>query len=548
VAALFFAVCPWAVAFSRKIWQVTFVPLLTLAFVGLVISALVTGADASPSKGRQWHLAWAIFVFALLVQVHPSALSLAPALLLWLIVFWRRVRLVPLLIGGMAGALTAVPFLVHQSQRGWLALTALKSLSAATWDLSALRLAWEAIAGRSIHALAGDAYPLLQVVPDLDRAFSLVGWLTVGASIWLLWRIVRNWRASEAHRRETAQVDLVLLSWLTIPVVLSLRHSLDLYLHFFALVVPAAYLIIGRAAQGLFGARATDAASQPQSKPRMRLWSIIAAAGLSLLAAAQVLALILMAQFVSNHDTPGGFGTPLGRYLDVGAKAVDAARRGNAAEILVVGQGDSTAVDEVPAVFDVILRGKVAYRFVNGESAAVFPQHQVLALLTPEAGVAARWYEKWPSQDLKQGYQLVMLDGSWPQYGLGPVGGPRLFENGIEFQGYRWEPYQANRIWLLWQVLWESPDDTHFFARLLDKEGRFLGQQDSEGYPSASRRKGDRVISKFDITASDGNVAESAQAEAGLYLYPNVVNVPVINQTGQAISDVVILGPVSWEQ
>jgi predicted membrane-bound mannosyltransferase len=70
VAALLFAVSPWSVAFSRKIWQVAFVPLLTLAFVGLAVSALV--------EGQRWRLAWALVVYALLVQVHPSAVSLWP--------------------------------------------------------------------------------------------------------------------------------------------------------------------------------------------------------------------------------------------------------------------------------------------------------------------------------------------------------------------------------------------------------------------------------------------------------------------------------------
>jgi len=566
VAALLFAVSPWAVAFSRKIWQVTFVPLLALAFAGLVISALVLGGEVSPSRGRQWHLAGAIVVFALLVQVHPSAVSLAPVLLLWLIIFWRRVRLGPLLVGCAAGALTAVPFLIHQIQNGWPVLTALESLPAATWDVSAIRLAWEAIAGRSIYSLAGDAYPWLRTVPQLGRVFSLVGWLTVGTSLWLCWRIIGNWRAAEAYRRQTAQVDLVLLSWLVIPIVFNLRHSLDLYLHFFALIMPAAYLVIGRAAESLAGASAAYAATQPQATRQGRFLGIMGATGVGLLAAAQVVALVLMARFVASHDTPGGFGTPLIRYQEVGTEAVEAAKSGNAAEVLVVGRGDSTVVDEMPAVFDVMLRGKVAYRFVDGESAAVFPPHRALALLTPGAGVAARWYELWPARNLEPGYRLVTLDGSWPKDLLEPVAGPRLFENGIELQGYRWEPGQeeqaeaesqsalaggdlaGGRLWMLWQVLWENPEDSHFFARLLGKEGQFWGQQDSEGYPTAYRRRGDRIVSKFDITNVDKSLAEPTRAEAGIYFYPQVVNAPVIDETGKAVGQVVTIEPLRGER
>ena len=120
LAAGLLAVNPWAVAFSRKIWQVTFVPLLALLFVGLAISALV--------GRRHRNLAWALAVYAVLVQVHPSAIGLAPALLLWLLLFWREVRLGPLLAGGGLGLLSALPFLAHQVQSGWPAWRALQNL------------------------------------------------------------------------------------------------------------------------------------------------------------------------------------------------------------------------------------------------------------------------------------------------------------------------------------------------------------------------------------------------------------------------------------
>jgi hypothetical protein len=102
----------------------------------------------------------------------------------------------------------------------------------------------------------------------------------------------------------------------------------------------------------------------------------------------------------------------------------------------------------------------------------------------------------------------------------------------------------GGHFWLLWQVLWESPGDTHFFARLVDKEGQFWGQQDSEGYPAAFRRRGDRVVSKFDITKSGDSMADPARAEAGIYQYPQVLNVPVIDEGGKAMGDVVTMGPL----
>ncbi len=544
---LIFAVSPWSVAFSRKIWQVAFVPLLTLGFIGLLVSALVEEPDSNPSKRRQWRLAWSILVYALLVQVHPSAIALVPAWALWLIVFWRRVKLGPLVIGGLLGILTTAPFLLHQTQSGWPALASLRSLQGAAWDLSSVQLSWEAISGRSIHALAGDAFPLLKTVPKLGRLFNLLGWMAVGASLCLIWRTITRWQATELWEKQAARVDFVLLSWLLVPIAFNLRHSLDLHLHFFALVAPAAYLIIGRGAEQI-----VDTA-----KSRIPKWfrPLVAAgaAVLGVLALFQVLAIILMGRFVATHDTPGGFGLPLAHYLKAADETIEMAHRTNAAEVLVVGQGDSVVVDPTPAIFDVLLRGRVAYRFVDGESAAVFPANRSVVLLSPHSGEAAEWYGAWPAHQLQDGYRLVALDGSWPQdhpqavASLEPIAGPRTFQNGIEFQNYAWQRDQEGRgrLWLQWQVLWLSPENTHFYAQVLDPVEQQWGQQDSVGYPTESRRKGDRTLTKFDISKEQGMAGDPYWGRAGLYLYPQVVPIPVIDETGSPVGDAVVVGPLS---
>ena len=538
IAATLLACSPWAVAFSRKIWQVTFVPLLTLLFVALVFSALV--------QERHWHLAWALFVFALLVQVHPSAISLAPALLLWLLLFWRALRLAPLLVGGLLGILSALPFLIFQIRSGWPLLAAYGDLPPSRWDLSAAQLAWEAITGQGIHALAGEAYPLLRVVPQLDQMFNLVGWLVALAALWLAWRTAREWRASETRQRQSARLNLILLTWLVVPVVFNLRHSLDLHLHFFALLLPVAYLLIGRAAQSLL---VTLASGPVQWVLRWGSTAILLA-----LALAQVTALLLMARFVASHETPGGFGTPLGRYKEVADQAVARVGREGAAEVLVIGDGDSVVVDATPAIFDVLLRDRVSYRFVDGPTTAVFPPGRTVALLTPGAGEGAAWYQAWPVteargavEDYYGGYWLVNLDGSWPQAELEPIQGLRLFENGIELQGYQWQgdlqPGDQARLWLLWQVLWQSPENSHFSIQVLDAAGQQWAQQDSVGYPLAYRRKGDRILSAFDITIPQDVPQGPYETRVGVYLYPQVVNVPLVDGAGNPAGYVVPLGP-----
>jgi hypothetical protein len=399
------------------------------------------------------------------------------------------------------------------------------------------------ITGRGIHALAGDAYPLLELVPQLGWFFNLVGWMTIGGVLGLTWRMVRAWKDEDPEDQAAARIDLMLLSWLFIPILFNLRHSMELHLHFFALVAPAAYLLVGRAAEALAHASWARAGSWGQA---LKIAGLVALGTVGL---AQVVALGLMARFVDQHQTPNGFGVALGHYMAVADEAVATAVEADAAEVLVVGPGDSVVVDEIPAIFDVLLRGRVPYRFVDGHSTALFPPHRALALLSPEAGEATIWYADWPHRQVGDGYTQVVLDGSWPQHGLEPVPGPRILENGIELQSYAWE-IQAGELegpfWLLWQVLWLDPDNAHFFVHMLNEGGEVWGQGDGVGYPTANRRKGDRAITGFDITHG-GTVSPGPLhwARIGMYLYPEVVNIPVIDGQGNRVGDAVVVGPLS---
>jgi hypothetical protein len=531
VAALLFAASPWLVLFNRKVWQIAFVPALALVFVGLVISALV--------EGRRWHLAWALAVYALLVQVHPSAVSLAVALLLWLVVFRRQVKLGPLALGGALGMATAVPFLIYQVREGWPLLAALQVMPQAVTDLEAVRLAWKAITGSDIHALAGEAYHLLGIVPQLAWTFHLVGCLVIGGFAVLVWRVLRDWQSADAERNRAARVDLVLISWLAVPVLFNLRHSLDLHLHSFALIAPAAFLIVGRAVDVL----AREGSQQPSGILRGIRTAGLATAGL--LAVLQVVALVLMARFVANNDTTGGFGRPLGQYLAIAGRVVEAVNEGDAAEVLIVGQGDLPATDATPAIFDALLWGRTTYRFVDGRSTAVFPPHPAVALIAPQTGDGAALYNSWPAEELPGGYRLAHLDGSWPSDNLEPLHGPRTFENGVELQGYRWQgsavPAGDVSLWLLWQVLWLSSDNTHFFVHLLNEEGQQMGQQDAEGYPTAYRKRGDRILSKFQVSIAEQAVPGPYQAKVGVYLYPEVVNLSLLDGAGNPVGEAVVI-------
>ena len=532
--ALILAASPWAVLFSRKIWQIAFVPALALAFVACAISGLVLG--------RRWCLCASIVAYAILAQVHPSAISLAPALLLWLILCWRKELAIPLIAGGVLGVCSAFPFLLHQIQTGWQAVSSVRGLDSALWDFSALRVAWNVATGQGIEALAGASHPLLKTVPGLSRLFGIGGGLLAAAALGLSWRAARTWRAPESSVRRCARVDIILVSWLIAPILFNLRHTLDLQLHFFAILLPATCLITARALDLLLP-QAGEAAKR--GVRFRRPLNALAWLAIGVLVASQVTGLCVMGAFVARYDTTGGFGRPLSHYLEISDCVARYAHEKRASEVLVVGEGSSPTVDELPAIFDVLFRDRLPYRFVDGRLSAVFPMYRSLVLVAPGAGEATQWYDSWPATELVDGFQLRTGDGSWPKSPLETIPAPRLLQNGVELQGYHWSPAATTScFWLQWQVLWEGESDTHFYVHLVDAAGTQLGQRDGDGFATASRKVGDHIVTLFDITLADSEPGKAIWARVGMYTYPDLVGVPVIDANGDPIVADVGLGPL----
>jgi hypothetical protein len=111
VAALFYAVSPWGVIYSRKIWAQDFVPVFAVATMW-AMHALVLGKKPKA-------IFWCLFLPLCVVQIHFSGLALTAAVVL--IVAWLRPRIDwRFAVAGLVVALiTMAPYLWLQQQTGW---------------------------------------------------------------------------------------------------------------------------------------------------------------------------------------------------------------------------------------------------------------------------------------------------------------------------------------------------------------------------------------------------------------------------------------------
>jgi len=353
VAALFFAVSPWAVIYSRKIWAQDLLPLFVLIYIGSALAAFV--------DGRRWFLLFHFVALAVVVQIHFSGIAFVPLTALLLIIFWRQslVAWKEIVLGVAAAGLTAVPFgiwVAAHTNGGGASLVSDLLSRPATVNIDSIRFAWMVLCGFDIHSLAGPSAfrDYLSSVPNID----LIRWLWGGLAVSGLLVALR--------RRRPA--DLITALWFVIPVLFFIRHSTPVFPHYFILTLPAGYVLAGCAVQSAVGA---------DGHPPLRFVGVLVVIASALAQAGAWLALLF---FIGANATPGGFGTPLGLLLNAvdGAKEMQASLA--APEILVVGDGDDPDVHEFPAVMDVLIRG-TPHRFVDGNEAAVFPQGGAVAII-----------------------------------------------------------------------------------------------------------------------------------------------------------------------
>lgn len=265
LASFLFAANPWAVHYSRFIWNPNPIPLFSTLLLGSLL-AFVAGR-------RPIHLALAFLWLAAVTQLHLSALVLVPVFGLVLLIFHRRwwptaggndswKRLWPLLLGATLFLLLYAPFIRYEAAVGfgdvqavWNALRGGQStltgevgeaaVNPASW-LLALDLATGSgfSRGYSVWRQAvWPAFPLLTVARWLFVA--ALAYATVAPLIWF-WQRRQNRRQSQEEKWPSPRLAalLILALWIVVPVLAYVRHTVYLQHYYFLYLLPAPYLLL----------------------------------------------------------------------------------------------------------------------------------------------------------------------------------------------------------------------------------------------------------------------------------------------------------------
>jgi 4-amino-4-deoxy-L-arabinose transferase-like glycosyltransferase len=520
-AALLLAAGPWAIVFSRKIWAQNLLPPFAVGWgIGAVLAFV---------EGRRPWVVLHLVCLALAVQLHPAAAGLAPATLLFLVVFRRRVGWGWVVLGGLLAALTVAPYLWHLWSL-WRAggLPFSTGQAAAEVSLDSLWLALSIAAGFGVEPLAGEAFAL-------PLGAAVARWLWLGLVVagmgYAAWRAARHWQ------RPSSQVGLIVLAWLLAPALLFVWHRTPVYVHYFIAGLPAACILGGV----VFAATVERLAA----RGRGVAWAaLVLTGGLLLLGWGGLMRAVVAA--------PGetGFGVPLRTKL----AAADAARRlrdeTGAAEVLPAGDGANPERHDFPAEFRALLHD-VPLRYVDLNAEALFPDAAAVVLLGPAADdgpAAARdFYAAAPGvvETVETGGAVAYTVHALPPAAAPPpaviLPAPALLANFARITGYN--PLRFGPDGAVWDLFWRTADnpdaaDYHIFNHLLDATGARVAQADGAAFAGQQWHAGDVVVSRF-VLPVPTDVAPPLTMRAGMYRFPSLESVPVLDEAANPVGDFV---------
>ncbi len=542
VATLLFTVAPWAVIYSRKIWQVELLIPFTLLYAATGWWAFV--------KGKGWAVPAHALALAWLIQIHLSALALVPLTGLWALLFWRRLawRWVPPAI--LPAALLFTPYLLFDARHQWFSLRRFLEMARrpATLDAGALHAVWINTTGLDLHWLTGpDRYPeFVAATPNLRGLFVVEGGLAFGAALLALLQVARQ--ARRGLDEETAAA-LMAATWLAMPILFYTRHVVPVAPHYFTTVFPAPYLLVGWLVRRV--------ASWTRTRGRAYVFALGLLIGA--IALAQLREITGLFRFVTTHDTLQGYDTPLGYDVRAARTALRLSRAMDDAEVILLSEGDEPRSYEMPATADVLLYG-YPHRAVDIRTALVLPAgpavYWATYAMTPGEALLAIFAQEVPEARLplregKRAYRFYRWPGGFPTIpDLQRLPRPLRWANGAQLIGYRVAGDLRPGGTLRWTLVWQptrTPDEDlyyHWFNHLLDAQGTFRGQRDGPSVLPAYWRAGDTVLNWFEIAIPADAPPGNYRMRVGMYTYPALENVPLLDEAGRPAGEWAEIGPI----
>lgn len=501
VSGLLYAVSPWALLYSRKIWgQDMHTPLILAGFL-LGLHGFV--------EGKRWAQALCLPVLVFAMQIHFAAWALLPAYIWLLWIGRRRISRGAVALSIALALLTLVPFFIGVTQshvtldeKDDLPGVTLLPLQHVMWLATGLGLG-------ETHVFPPGA--------EFVSQYPVVGALWLAA---LPLMAIGVWRIG----RRSRDYAVFLLLW-GFAAPLSLISGVYVsQQHYFIPCIPVYLLLTGEGIVWL--------AAQHVGGLRLR-WATVAAFGVI-----GITQIIDWRSFLAFVDTryvpeiqfiPQGYSTPLHYLLDIRAQVDD--------DVMMIA---GTSLQVLPIQWSPLLNGEVTClreAVIADGGVVVLPDHPFSLLRAPSATPYefAHVYKSarqivFPLREGEGSYVLDQIETPpvWDGPELTAIT-PATFDGGVTLSGYR---FADGRLYLEWSVQQPGAHDYQYFVHLLDSRGERIAQHDSSYYPGRYWCAGDRIITFIALTPPP----ETATLRVGMYRFEdgNIVGSSAYDDAGSA--------------
>lgn len=380
MAALFFAVAPWAVQFARKLW---------LAPLPLFSVILLYGLLEVTRRKNAWGWAIAGWGLALSIGTHLSAIYLVPVVLVALSLNWRTLRLAPLLVGIIPFIILGGAYLQYDAGHGFANINALLNTSSqpGQFTLNSAQFALWISGGTHLSDLTGGAYPAWTAqLPDALNFLDLLqmGLLCAG----VIYLIIGCAVACKRRVWEQLRLNLLMLCWLLVPILLQLSPAHAVQIHYLTPLYPVPFILMALPVDKVYSWL------RPRPIRAMRALLVIPAfVCLGAVLIWQIYTTFRFDHFVMQYDTShGGYGQPVRAATMIAALSQSAMCDSPTCsmlkdvpdDVIVVTPGGDPLVNEQATIMNVVLAG-IPHRFANSDAGLIFPAGPAQYIITPGA-------------------------------------------------------------------------------------------------------------------------------------------------------------------
>jgi hypothetical protein len=495
IAGFAYALNPWALLYSRKIWAQDYhTPFVLLAlFLGLYgFGEAFT--EGNTNKRRWWGQVLCLPVLLFALQIHFAAWVLLPIYvgLLWM--GRKRLSWKALLVTGALSTLVLLPYMIGlfetlQQDPNRIGDVIGRSGLAQKEDTSAFSIDPVIYTARFATGLGLETWVAPKQQADLLATIPppTLLWFVIGLAV-----LVGLIGIGRSHRGLVG----LMIAWVGLPILAFTPTWTRVYPHYFIASLPALALLAG-----------IGVAWVVNRLPNKSPLKLLALVGFGIILLTQGFWWRGLLHYVDTTFTPNGFSTPLHYMLDVRDELAQHD------DVIIISDGMWVLYDREPARWSVMLRDSTqCVRTLEGGNYAVFPDGEFAVAIAPNAPPHALgdFYVTdepvvFPIRPENSAYSIHTFEAApeWKGPEIIPIA-PVLFDNGVQITGYHLE---TERLFLEWALPEAKPGlDYQYSAHFISGMGDKLSQRDTSFWPGQHWCAGDRLVTWTDITLPQDTV------------------------------------------